>query len=86
MNQWYLQPMIDHIAVVDDNMKAHPSVLELNTSKGGKSSTLLFQPGLFVRSTKTSLDDVLADPGTTMKAVRNDSSYCCSTLVVQTYH
>jgi len=36
MNQWYLQPVIDHIAVVNDNMKAHVSVVELNASKGGK--------------------------------------------------
>jgi len=68
-NQWYLQPTRDHIAVVNDGMKTHASVLELNASRRRKDSILFFQPELFVRSTKTSLDDVLADLGTTMKAI-----------------
>jgi len=32
----------------------------------------LFQPELFVRSTKASLGDVLADPGTTMRAIATE--------------
>jgi len=68
-NQWYLQPTRDHIAVVNDGMKAHASVLELNASRRGKDSVLFFQPELLVRSTKASLDDVLAGLGTTMRAI-----------------
>jgi len=36
MGQWHLQPVIDHITVVNNSMKAHVSVLELNARKGGK--------------------------------------------------
>jgi len=73
MIQWYLQPTRDHIAVVNDNMKAHASVLELNVRRRGKKySILLFQPELFVRSTKALLGDVLADPGTTMRAIATE--------------
>ena len=53
-------------------MKAHASALELNASKGRKNCILLSQPELFVRSAKAALGDVLADPGTTMRAIATE--------------
>jgi len=47
----------------------------------------LFQPELFVRSTKASLGDVLADPGTTMRATATEmvvptvAQQCLSMLI-----